>query len=291
MSSLRWAGFVLVLTLFAGRPTLPFSSEKPAFPIDGNRVARQALFMIEADGSPEKGERYRIEIARDSKFETIDATFTSGRESPGWSMANQKTMEIIPEKYRPEAFNGIRLRTTLSLEEGEHFWRVSKSIRGGPFETISRPARFTFDTTPPAPVERIQIRPRPEGGLVLKWDPVTTDAKSGPEEVAGYRVYRFNTVLHRYPTMTRYLVTETTDTQVELPGKKGGGGPGKVSFFLIQAVDSSGNEEGRFRPQALGSLNSQYNPPDLNALTDPQSLRDMNTQARAEEAAEAAKKQ
>jgi hypothetical protein len=100
------------------------------------------------------------------------------------------------------------------------------------------------DTTPPASPSNLNVTsPGTSGNLVITWDPNTES------DLAGYRIYRSNTSGSGYievGTVSK-LVTSFTDTGLE---------DGKTYYYVITALDSSGNEspysdESQGTPQVL----------------------------------------
>lgn len=273
----------LPLGLFAllVSPALAFEGEQPRRPSGGEPVAAQIEFYIEADGRPMAGESYKIEVARDKDFENVVATFDGSKERAGWMMADPEAVQSAPPELRPAEFEGIHLRAPRKLGDGEYFWRAFKSTDGTSWNQIGGVEEFTVDTQPPAGVDTLRARRLGDGSVELSWSPVGFSVDQQPERVAGYRIYRYEKLLKRYPPMTRYLVKELendTSAQIATPNSTA-----RIIFFRVVAVDEVGNEDGRNRPQPIGSLDVAFNPPDLDRLTDPAVLREMYEEARQAE--------
>ncbi|MDQ7007731.1 MAG: hypothetical protein Q9Q40_10895 [Acidobacteriota bacterium] len=248
-----------------------YSDESVGSPVDGDRVSQKIEFYIAADGGPEKEEYYRIEVAVDSDFEEIVASFDSRKSKAGWIFGDLMGVEDVPEKYTPVNYEGIHFRSRGRLRDGEYYWRASKAVGGGPWEPLDGSGYFIVDTLPPAPVDTLVLAINERGELELRWDAVDLDVEERYDDVAGYRVYQYTRKLKRYPVMTRYLIGETEYTELTVPDIRED--TRRIVFYRVRAVDRVGNEEGRRRPAVIGSLDAQLNPPNLDQLADPTYLR------------------
>ncbi|MBP7149775.1 MAG: hypothetical protein KBD01_19795, partial [Acidobacteria bacterium] len=194
-----------------------------------------------------------------------------------WSYGSEFALEDVPEEYRPTNHVGIYCRARGQLQDGTYFWRASKSIGGGEWSSLGDPQEFVIDTVPPATVDSIRMDMRSDGTLRISWDPVWSDQGQNSEHVAGYRVYRYDKILKRYPLMTRYLVGETQESDVTLDVAEN---DPKLVFYRVQAVDSVGNEEGRPRPAPIGAFDLAFEAPDFDQLADPAYLKQLNQEER-----------
>ncbi len=250
---------------------LAYGHERAASPAGGDTVSANIDFYIEADGEPEDGVHYQIEIASDDEFELIVTRFDSKKSSAGWVFGNLQGVEDVPDKYRPVRYEGIHYRARGRLKNGVYFWRVSRSRGDGAFELLDGIAEFRVDTVPPGPVDSLLLDIDETGALELSWDPVFYDEQDGDERVAGYRVYRYTRLLKRYPVMTRYILRVTEDTKTFIPQETEDSA--SIVFYRVRAVDDVGNEEGRRRPSRLGEFEVKFNPPDLEQMVDQNWLR------------------
>lgn len=95
------------------------------------------------------------------------------------------------------------------------------------------------DAVPPTPVADLTATVE-EHGIVLRWSAVTTDTSGAPEAVAYYIVYR-GASAYFAPTVAESLAatpgTGFTDSTVSFA-------PGVSVFYLVRAVDASGNQSG-----------------------------------------------
>jgi len=260
-----------------------FEGERPAAPARGEIVSSSLAFYIEASGRPLPEEFYRIEVALDSDFERIVATFDGKKEKVGWLLGDAYNISDVPEKYRPLNYQGIHFRVNGKLPDGTYFWRAAKAQGNGAWVPLDGVQQFAVDTRPPAPVDTLRLRRLPDGTLQLYWSPVMRDLGDDMEQVAGYRVYRYDKTLKRYPLMTRYLAQETTDTQAAFtpPPNREDAPVERIVFYLVNAVDQVGNEEGRRRPLRIGDLEAALDPPNLDELSDPNYLRQLNQAERS----------
>lgn len=255
---------VLVTGCAATSGAQAFSSETPKSPIRGAKVAGDLVFHIAAKGRPEKQEFYRIEVASEPRFEKIVAQYDMHKDRAGWTLGDSLGLDDIPDEYRPVNFEGIHYRTRKPLPDGTYWWRALKSIGGMNWEAVGTTQSFVVDTRPPRSLEGLRLRMLADGRVQLYWDPLQTDDAGRPDDVAGFRIYRYDRPLKRFPTMPRYLIGEVTDNQFVIDGSREAR-PG-VTYFLVQGVDSVGNEEGRRRPAPVGSLDAVFNPPNADEL-------------------------
>ena len=275
---------VVALAAALGIPaSRAFEGERPAAPARGEIVSSNITFYIEASGRPTPDDFYRIEVALDSDFDRIVATFDGKKEKVGWLLGDSYNVSDVPEKYRPVNYQGIHYRVNGKLQDGTYFWRALKAHGSGPWGPLDGVQQFTVDTRPPAPVDTLRLRRLPDGTLQLWWAPVMRDMGDDMEEVAGYRIYRYDKTLKRYPLMTRYLAQETTDTQAAFdpPPNPEDAPLERIVFYLVNAVDQVGNEEGRRRPLPIGDLENPAEVPNLDELSDPNYLRQLNQAERS----------
>jgi hypothetical protein len=275
---------VLALAAALGTPAIrAFEGERPAAPARGEIVSSNITFYIEASGRPLPEEYYRIEIGLDSDFDRIVATFDGKKEKVGWLLGDSYNVSDVPEKYRPTNYQGIHYRVNGKLQDGTYFWRAQKAQGNGAWVPLDGVQQFTVDTRPPAPVDTLRLRRLPDGTLQLWWSPVMRDMGDDMEQVAGYRVYRYDKTLKRYPMMTRYMAQETTDTTAAIapPPNPEDASLERIVYYLVNAVDQVGNEEGRRRPLPIGDLENTAEVPNLDELTDPNYLRQLNRAERS----------
>ncbi len=274
---------VLALAAASGTPaSWAFEGERPAAPGRGEIVSSTVSFYIEASGRPLPEEYYRIEVALDSDFDRIVATFDGKKEKVGWLLGDSYNVADVPAKYLPTNYQGIHYRVNGKLVDGTYFWRAAKARGNGGWLPLDGVQQFEIDTRPPAPVDSLRLRRLPDGTLQLWWTPVMRDMSDDMEQVAGYRVYRFDKTLKRFPLMTRYIAQETSDTQAafEPPPNPEDVAAERIVFYFVNAVDQVGNEEGRRRPLRIGDPESAVETPNLDELTDPDYLRRLNQSER-----------
>jgi hypothetical protein len=248
-------------------PALGYEDETPVAPADGSNVYSFIEFYIEADGSPQKEEFYKIEVSQDYDFETIVASFDSRESKSGWVFGDLMGLEDVPEELMPQNYQGIHLKTRVELPDGEYFWRAFKARGGGSWERIGGELAFYVDTTPPASVSEVEMWITERGELAFDWEPVISDLEGNQEVIGGYRIYRYTSTKKRYPTLTRYLIAETDATEHFQPGALDDGHT--IVFYRIQAVDETGNEEGRRRPAPIGTYQHALEPFDAERAVDP----------------------
>ena len=261
------------LCLVAGQ-VFGYAGEGSGAPDGGERVSTNVEFYIDADGGPEPEEFFLIEVATDPEFESVTARFDSRQSKAGWVFGDLLGMDDdVPEKYRPQNFEGIHFRARGRLRDGEYYWRARKALGGGDWQPVDGEGHFFVDTLPPAPVDSLELATGESGEIHLSWSPVLFDKSGESEEVRGYRVYQYERLLRRYPVMTRYLVGETESTEAVLPPIEQDSR--RIVFYRVRAVDAVGNEDGRRRPAPIGSLDMQLHPSNLDQLADPDYLRRM----------------
>jgi hypothetical protein len=113
-----------------------------------------------------------------------------------------------------------------------------------PSQKKNAPVVTSDDTTAPDSPANVNVTsPGTNGNLVISWDPNTES------DLAGYRIYRSNSSGSGYVLVGTVdkAVTSFTDTGLE---------NGKTYYYVITALDSSGNEsphsdESQGTPQAL----------------------------------------
>jgi hypothetical protein len=275
--TVRLSAFALAIVLGTSA-AVAFQDERPAAPAKGEVVSSSVDFYIEASGRPVPEEVYRIEVAVDSDFDRIVATFDGKKDKVGWLLGDSYNVGDVPEKYLPKNYQGIHYRVNGKLQDGTYFWRASKAQGNGTWTPIDGVQQFTVDTRPPAPVDSLRLRRLEDGTLQLWWSPVMRDMGDDMEQVAGYRIYRYDKTLKRYPLMTRYLAQETRDTTAAFspPPNPNDAPLERIVFYLVNAVDAVGNEEGRRRPLPIGDLENPTEVPNLDELSDPNYLRQLN---------------
>ena len=117
--------------------------------------------------------------ATHSDWRTIERSW-SYKESPrGWRQ------EV------GESDIAIAFRPPDALEEETWQWRARVLAQGVPTES-GRSSPFKVDVTPPAEIEGLHLQRRADGGILLRWDPVTQDVEGRPESVDHYVIYRYD---------------------------------------------------------------------------------------------------
>lgn len=260
-----------------------FEDERIGAPLKGERVTGGLEFYIAAEGRPLDGELYRIEVGADAKFEKIVTVYDMAKSRSGWMIGDPKGIEDVPEELIPKNYSGIHLRVLKPLADGEYYWRAAKSTDGLSWQPIDGGTdRFIVDTHPPAAVDTLRLKRLADGSIQLWWAPVVESSDLNPETVRGYRLYRYDRPLKRYPTLTKFLMKEVAEeTSITLPIKSDDSA--RITFYRVQAVDEVGNEEGRQRPAPIGSMEAAFNPPNADQLTDPKYLGELYRQAREKE--------
>lgn len=253
--------------------SLAFENESLRAPANGERVSTEIMFYIDASGRPEEGEAYVIEVSNDKSFRSIVATYDMTKNKAGWSLGDSMGVDNVPEKYKPANFEGVHLRVNTKFTDGTYYWRAAKSTKGGAPLPLRGSESFVVDTLPPRSLDSLRLRLLDDGRLQLYWQIEAADVEGNYDEIAGFRVYRFDRVLKRYPVMTRNLLAELNDTQYVVQGKQNEGS--RITFFLVQGVDKVGNEEGRRRPAPIGSLETAFNPPNADDLINKDNLKRM----------------
>ncbi|MCK5292902.1 MAG: PKD domain-containing protein, partial [Thermoplasmata archaeon] len=95
------------------------------------------------------------------------------------------------------------------------------------------------DTTPPVPPTGIEVEPQGWGVLQISWNPGLD------EDLSGYHVYKSDNPGGPYFRISEVIVTQTCFGDTELLD-------GGTYFYMVTAVDSSGNE-GRRSLEAFGT--------------------------------------
>lgn len=261
----------LTLALGLTAAGLAYEDERPGSPVRDERVSGELRFFISASGEPEPEEHYLIEVALDSDFEEVVATYDGRKSKAGWAFGSNRGLEDVPEKYRPVNIEGIHYRGRAKLPDGNYYWRIAKALGSGAWQYSDDYETFIVDGTPPEGINSLRVAIDASGNLAFTWDPVIFDVNGNPDSVAGFRVYHYTKVLRKYRTLNRYVVGEIDDTSMRVPLSEFEGE--RIVFFRVQAVDEVGNEEGRSRPMIFGELEERRANINADQLTDPAYLR------------------
>ena len=117
----------------------------------------------------------------------------------------------------------IAFRPPEALEEEDWQWRARVQTGGVPTES-ARPSPFRVDVTPPAEIEGLKVQRRPDGAVLLRWDPVTQDLEGRPESVDHYVVYRYD----RRGTFPQVPLVKVGESRLTTYIDRRGVDPGKV---------------------------------------------------------------
>jgi len=131
---------------------------------------------------------------------------------------------------------------------GQHYvYRVAAIDSSGNTGAPSAPAKVLLrDADPPAAVRNLQAILQPEGGVLLRWEPVRSS------DLAGYRIERAEIPTGQYTLLYEAPVgelswTDTTGTATH--------------WYRVRAVDTSGNVSRGSRPvHSVAPKNGRYNP-------------------------------
>src|SRR5204862_6351296 len=99
-----------------------------------------------------------IQVSRDG-WKTIDRTWSRKESSLGW--------RVEPS----DADVAIAFRPPEGLDEDLWQWRA-RVMTGGVLSESPHASRFRVDVTPPAEIEGLHLQRRPDGAVLLRWDPV-----------------------------------------------------------------------------------------------------------------------
>jgi hypothetical protein len=187
------------------------------------------VFRIDLEGTDLTGVKLRLIMSQDN-FRTESYVFDQMKEPNGWAHTS------LDEDF------GVLFVPRRPLQDGRYQWRVDawngiEWIEGKDYSELD------IDSVPPADVEGLSIRMETDGsGIVLEWDPVTTDRNGRPEWVERYHIYRY--VRRNFFFVIRPFEIGVTDEtrfvdrdQVVLNTP--------LVFYKITAEDRAGNEPGR----------------------------------------------
>ena len=124
---------------------LAYEGERPGSPAGEEPLSGELRFFISASGEPEPEEYYLIEVATDSGFEDVVATYDGRKSRAGWAFGSNRGLEDVPEKYRPANIEGIHYRGRTTLPDGAYYWRVAKAIGSGAWDYIDDYETFVVD--------------------------------------------------------------------------------------------------------------------------------------------------
>jgi hypothetical protein len=150
-----------------------------AAPSPGAIVGGHPLFLLTV----------RVEGVCDDIAPVIQASHSNWRTiERSWSFKDS------PRGWRKESSDSsiaIAFRPAEALEEETWQWRARVQAQGVPTES-GRSSPFRVDVTPPAEIEELHLQRRPDGAVLLRWDPVTQDIEGRPESVDHYVIYRYD---------------------------------------------------------------------------------------------------
>jgi hypothetical protein len=202
----------------------------PAEPADGARVGTRPKLRVAVEGSDVLKMRFRIEMSRDD-FDTIAYDFDQRDEPNGWAFISFGFDEP-----------GALYMARSPLEDGTYDWRVS-AWNGIEWIAGKRTRRIVIDGIPPADVDGVRMRADVANKTItLDWDPVVTDQKGDPEQVAKYHVYRYEQRA-MFLSIGVFQIAEVEDTHYEDADPTFFDFP--LVFYKITAEDEAGNETGR----------------------------------------------
>jgi hypothetical protein len=227
-------------------------------PLAGSVVPARPLFLVTArvEGDCD-GLAPAIQISHDG-WKSIDRTW-SQKESPlGWRVEPSDTEVAIA--FRPPE----------GLDEELWQWRA-RVMAGGVLSESPRASGFRVDVTPPAEIEGLHLQRRPDGAVLLRWDPVALDVEGRPDLVDHYVIYRYDrrgtfpqgplvrigesrapTWIDRKPAAGGQGISEVPPpskggAQGQDPsrrGKRASEPPAATIYYKVVAVDVAGNELG-----------------------------------------------
>ena len=103
----------------------------------------------------------------------------------------------------------------------------NESAQSEPFHVFMR------DYSPPRSVRNVRVTPQADGSMTLAWEPVSAF------DMAGYRVYRAQSIAGSYQPLNEALITENQWSD---------NASGSGSCYRIVAIDTSGNESKSHQP-------------------------------------------
>jgi hypothetical protein len=240
----------LLVSLFTGPMTssaLAFDRERPGRPEPGTSVPASFQFFIAAEGEADMSDRYMIEVGTES-FDTILYTFDQQKEPKGWSWSDPG--EFAPSDEEGDWWRGVFFRPAKPLPDGDYWWRAYKHD-GIEYDRLLGEIPFRVDTTPPAPVTGLRVTALENGELQMYWKPVLLDEGGQPEQVAGYRIYRF-VWRTSFRVVDRMLIGEMIEP--EFLDEYAPHDEDRIAYYQINAVDEAGNEKGRKFPVRIGHV-------------------------------------
>jgi len=238
---LRFPALPSLLLLLSMTPAVAQTVEDvyPLEPRSGSTVSTKPTFKLGVKGTDCSKMKFRIVITKADSDDPV-YTFDQSQKRNGWAL-----MATDGDDEQPVVFFN---RTTLA--NGEYRWRAD-AWNGVEWIEGRRTSTFRVDGIPPADVENLQMTVDRDASRVrLEWSPVTTDREGGPEQVARYKVYRYEK-RSVFFVAKLYEIGATTDTRFEDEGKTAMKMP--LLFYRVTAEDEVGNEPGNLltdRPAA-----------------------------------------
>ncbi|GEM_PF-3235425 len=223
------AALLLLLSSYGSSFAQTVEEVRPLAPEWRQRVGPRPTFKIGVEGTDLTKIKFRLILSQDD-FDTEMYVFDQTENKEGWAynmLMGEFGAEFTPSKpipdgryqWRADAWNGV------DWVEGEDYLEVD------------------IDATPPAYVDGLEMSVEPEGtGIVLSWDPVTTDQEGRPEYVNKYRIYRY--VRRSFFFVIRPFQIGVTDKTTfvdrdEVALKT------PLVFYKVNAEDEAGNEPDR----------------------------------------------
>ena len=202
---------------------------RPISPEWREQVGPRPIFKISVDGTDLIKIKFRLILSQDD-FDTELYVFDQIEEPGGWmynALMGETGAEFTPPK---------------PLADGRYQWRAD-AWNGVDWVEGEETSEVDIDSTPPAYVEGLEMSVEPGGaGIVLSWDPVTTDQNGRPEYVNKYRVYRY--VRRSFFFVIRpFQIGVTNDTEFVDRDEIALVTP--LVFYKINAEDEAGNEADR----------------------------------------------
>lgn len=223
----------LVLLLAAADRPRAQSIEKvyPLEPPDGGVMAAKGTLKIGVKGTDLLKVRFRIVMSRDG-FDTAAYTFDQSQDKNGWAFSSESTEDEQPVIYFVRK----------PLADGTYDWRAD-AWNGVEWIKGTKTSRLRVDAVPPADVQGLRmIVDRDRKRVELDWDPVTTDRDGRPEQVARYKIYRYEkrsvffvARMYEIGTTTQTRFVDESEAALKTP----------ILYYKITAEDEVGNEAGR----------------------------------------------
>ena len=192
-------------------------------------VGPRPMFKIGVTGTDLVKMRFRIVLSTDD-FDTEKYVFDQIEEPNGWAFT-----ALMGE-------SGAMFTPAKPLEDGRYQWRAD-AWNGVEWVEGDEYSEVDVDSVPPAYVEGMDMDVEPGGtGIVLEWDPVTTDQDGRPEYVSKYHIYRY--IRRSFFFVIRpFEIAVTEDTSFVDRDEIALVTP--LVFYKVTAEDQAGNEPDR----------------------------------------------